>query len=65
MPDTRHIVGGTVWAKAEAVSKDCFIESARDKPDVCVKLIVDMARLIGDLNETITLLAKPRGAGST
>lgn len=45
----------------DAVYKDDFIVLARHQPDVCVKLIVDMARLIGDLNESILMLSAPSG----
>lgn len=47
--------------EVEAVCKDSFITLARRQPDVCVKLIKDMARLIADLNDSILMLSTPRG----
>jgi CRP-like cAMP-binding protein len=55
-------VTATTSCKVEAVYKDSFITLARRQPDVCVKLINDMARLITDLNESILVLsAAPSG----
>jgi CRP-like cAMP-binding protein len=42
--------------RVEAVTKENFIILARRHPDVCVKLIKDMARLINDLNESILMM---------
>ncbi len=50
-------VTATRTCSVEAVYKDSFITLARRQPDVCVKLINDMARLISDLNESILVLS--------
>lgn len=47
--------------RVEAIHKDDFILLVRRQPDLCVKLIQDMARLIGDLNETVRILSTPVG----
>ena len=54
-------VTATSNCEVEAVNKDSFITLARRQPDVCVKLINDMARLITDLNDSILMLSTPRG----
>lgn len=43
----------------EAVDKDNFISLAQQQPELCVKLINDMSRLICDLNESILALSAP------
>ena len=53
-------VTATRNCEVEAVNKDSFILLARRQPDVCVKLINDMARLITDLNDSILMLSTPR-----
>jgi CRP-like cAMP-binding protein len=50
-------VTATRQCSVEATYKDSFITLARRQPDVCVKLIKDMARLISDLNESILVLS--------
>ncbi len=50
-------VTATRSCSVEAVYKDSFISLARRQPDVCVKLINDMARLISDLNDSILVLS--------
>jgi CRP-like cAMP-binding protein len=50
-------ITATTSCKVEAVYKDSFITLARRQPDLCVKLINDLARLINDLNETILIMS--------
>ena len=55
-------VRASTLCRVEALGKEHFTDLAREQPELCVKLIQDMARLIGDLNESIRLLSH---AGAT
>lgn len=51
-------VRATTLCRVEALGKDHFTLLVRQQPELCVKLIQDMARLIGDLNESIRQLSQ-------
>lgn len=50
-------VKATKACTVETVHKDNFLSLVEEQPQLCVKLISDMARLISDLNESILLLS--------
>lgn len=51
-------VKAATLCRVDAMTKDSFLALARQKPDLCIKLIKDLARLIGDLNESLTALSQ-------
>lgn len=50
-------VKATTLCRVDAMTKDSFLEQAQRQPDLCIRLIKDMARLIGDLNESLIALS--------
>ena len=59
LPRNASVTARTICL-VEATPRDDFLTLARQRPELCVKLINDMARLIGDLNESVLMLSTPQ-----